>query len=123
MNGLVLLKSQMSGSSLIMAKFNYSETEQQLIIQFDEKKLDWTASENLMKPVLSEIDKVIGKDQKSEHLRIVFDLSGAEYVSSAFLRLVIRVSRRVSKENMKVINASTFISNVMKGTGLSSLLI
>jgi anti-anti-sigma factor len=63
-----------------------------------------------------------GLKDKTEMLRIVFDLGGVDYVASSFLRLSLIAAKGVTKGNFSIINTDPQVLKVFKIAGLSSLL-
>ena len=57
----------------------------------------------------------------TQDCRIIFDMGGVDYVSSAFLRVVIVSVRRVAKGNFSMVNANQFITDLMRTTQLDKI--
>ncbi len=55
-------------------------------------------------------------------LKIDFDLGGAEYVSSAFLRVILVTAKKAHKGNFVISRASVFTRDLITTSGLDSLL-
>ncbi|HBM15055.1 MAG TPA: hypothetical protein DD381_01695 [Lentisphaeria bacterium] len=106
-----------------MAKYNYSASNQLLTVVFDEKKLDWDASETNKKLIELELEKIIAQEQNISELRITMDMTAVEYVSSAFFRFLLILCQRIKKENLKVTNTKIFVYNLFKEIGLSSFIL
>jgi len=62
-------------------------------------------------------EELFDRVQKSKE-KIVLDLKNTEYISSAFLRICVRIAARASKEKIRIINLSDTNFNVYKMTGL-----
>ena len=56
-----------------------------------------------------------------ESLRVAFDLAGVDYVSSAFLSVLLMTARRVPKGNLEVLNANQFVLDILTTVGLDRL--
>lgn len=57
-----------------------------------------------------------------EKLGIVFDLGKAEYVSSAFIRVILRCARRVRKGNFSIVKPNPFVKETIRTSGLEQLI-
>ncbi len=54
-------------------------------------------------------------------LKVVFDLGSVEYVSSAFLSVLLMTARRVKKGNLAISNANAFVHDILTTVGLDRL--
>jgi acetyl-CoA synthetase len=67
--------------------------------------------------IASALDKTeVGK------LSIIFDLSNVEYVSSLFLRTVIKSAKKVGKGKFSIIGANPFVAKIIQSSGLDMLI-
>ena len=48
---------------------------------------------------------------------VVFDLKGVDYIASSFLRICVKVSKKIGSENFSVINVSPVVKKVFKMSG------
>ena len=55
-------------------------------------------------------------------LPVVFDLEKVNYVASAFLRICIKVSKDIGKDNLKITHACSHVKKVFKISGLDKQL-
>ena len=53
---------------------------------------------------------------------VVFDLEKVNYVASAFLRICIKVSKDIGKDNLKITHACSHVKKVFKISGLDKQL-
>jgi len=68
--------------------------------------------------------KEIGAGGKlPEGLRVTFDLAEAEYLSSVFLRIVLLTAKKVRKGNFALARANPFVQDLVRSSGLDSLLV
>ena len=54
--------------------------------------------------------------------KIIFDLSGVEYIASSFLRLCGKASHKVNAENFSIINVTPAVKKVFTVAGLAEKL-
>jgi acetyl-CoA synthetase len=104
-----------------MLDFEFSAPSNTLTCSFG-KKLDANITNELSSQMKSKIDEIIGKDKKSDDLKIIFELKNTDYISSLFLRLVVMTAGRVSKNNFQVKNVNQFISDLFKTSGLDQFI-
>ncbi len=76
-------------------------------------KIDTIASQEIENE-LSEID-FKGKS-------LCFDIQNVEYISSAFLRICVKMSKTVGQNNFKLVNVKPELKKVLKIAGLDTLL-
>ncbi len=51
-------------------------------------------------------------------LKAVFDLQGVDYIASAFIRICLKTSKTVKKENFSIVNTDPQVKKVFKIAGL-----
>ncbi|MCL2005149.1 MAG: STAS domain-containing protein [Planctomycetaceae bacterium] len=56
-------------------------------------------------------------------IKVVFDMNGTRYISSAFLRLCVLYHKKVGKENFRCENVSDDVQSVFLSTGLDGILV
>ena len=66
-------------------------------------------------------DEVFDKVQRTD-LPVIFDMKNVDYISSAFLRLCIKVTRAAKNNDAKVINAAKFVEEGFAMTGLDRIM-
>lgn len=101
-----------------MLEFYFEEATQTLLCKFD-GRMDTVTSSTVAEKFNTELS---GLKDKTELLRIVFDIGGVDYVASSFLRLSLIAAKSVTKGNFSIINAAPQVLKVFKIAGLSSLL-
>ena len=80
--------------------------------------------ESLDDRVLGEIRGVLlGEAMESEPPRMVLDLSGTDYIGSAFIELLVRVWKRLTERGgaMVLCGLRSFCAEVLRVTGLDGL--
>lgn len=87
-----------------------------------EEKMNTISSNQMTEIAKSKLDEIIGKDKNSETLKIVFDMSEVEYISSSFFRLTLTCARRINEDNFSLINSKDFVKELFTNTGLSKYL-
>lgn len=87
-----------------------------------EEKMNTIFSNQMIETAKSKLDEIIGKNKNSETLKIVFDMSEVEYISSSFFRLTLTCARRINEDNFSVINTNNFVRELFTNTGLSKYL-
>ena len=100
-----------------MVEFNYDQAENQLTCKFGEK-VDANAANESSKIIKDKIDELIGINQKSDKLKIVFDLKDTDYASSLFLRVVVMSANRIDNKNFCINEPNQFIRDLFKTSGL-----
>lgn len=101
-----------------MVAFHFDQTKQALLCTFD-GSMDTITSGKVTEKFTAELSRL--KD-KTESLKIVFDLGGVDYVASSFLRLSLIASKAVAKGNFSIVNTEQRVLKVFKIAGLSSML-
>jgi anti-anti-sigma factor len=101
-----------------MVEFHFEKATQTLLCRFD-GRIDTVMSGTVADKFNAELS---GLKDKTEMLRIVFDLGGVDYVASSFLRLSLIAAKGVTKGNFSIINTDPQVLKVFKIAGLSSLL-
>ncbi len=51
-------------------------------------------------------------------LKAVFDLEGVDYIASAFIRICVKASKTLKKENFSIVNTDPQVKKVFKIAGL-----
>ena len=100
--------------------------KKQIIIdsKFDEKNKELTiftpvrVDSGNAPEIESTIDEIIAK--YSDMSKLVFDFKDCEYISSAGLRIILRISKR--SPNTKVINASAEVYEIFDLVGFTTML-
>jgi len=94
------------------------------MVQFDieenitgEKKLVCSFSERLDTENCSKFEDEIYQKVQESKIPVIFDLQHVDYVSSAFLRICLQVSRKVGIENLSIINVHPNVKRVFKIAG------
>ena len=101
-----------------MVEFHFEVATQTLLCRFD-GRIDTVASGTVAEKLNAELS---GLESKTEMLRIVFDISGVDYVATSFLRLSLIAAKGVKIGNFSIINTEPQVLKVFKIAGLSSLL-
>jgi anti-anti-sigma factor len=84
-------------------------------------KLLCTFSGRLDTLVCQELDPLLAAEVESRKLPVVFDLTGVDYVASAFLRLCIRTARQTGGVRFSIVNLSPQVMMVFKMAGFDKL--
>ena len=91
----------------------YTEEENKLICNFS-GTLNTANCTKWEEEIYNKIDSADGV--------IVFDLNGVEYIASAFLRICVRVGKKVGADNFSIINVSPMIKKVFKMSGFDKFI-
>jgi anti-anti-sigma factor len=91
--------------------FELSKIGDKMLCKFSGRQDTTTCME--MEAKLSEVT--------GEKLPVTFDLKEVEYVSSAFLRLCLRVAKEVGTEKFAVVNLNPSVKKVFKIAGFDKL--
>ena len=102
-------------------KYINTQSDQTLTCTF-EKNIDANVANTASKEIKNKLDELIGINNKSNDLKIVFDLSNTDYASSLFLRVVVMTANRISKDNFIITNANQFIRDLFKTSGLEKFI-
>lgn len=73
------------------------------------------------------LNSVTLENELAEHLKediisVIFNLEEVDYVSSTFLRIVIKLVKTIGKENFAIINVQPSVTLVFKIAGLSEVI-
>lgn len=68
------------------------------------------------------LESEIDKNLKENITSITFDLKDVDYISSAFLRIVIKTVKALGKENFTVLNVQPSIMKVFKIANLTEII-
>jgi anti-anti-sigma factor len=101
-----------------MIEFHFEEPTQTLVCRLD-GRMDTVMSGMVTEKFNAALNGLINR---TEALRIVFDITGVDYVASSFLRLSLIAAKGVQKNNFSIINANPQVLKVFKIAGLSSML-
>lgn len=99
-----------------MVNFNIEENiteEKSLICTFGER-MDTTKCQEIETELL---DKVV-----ETKIPVVFDLMKVDYVSSAFLRLCLRIAKEVETANFSIVNVNPSVKKVFMISGFDKIL-
>jgi anti-anti-sigma factor len=69
----------------------------------------------------SELENEISENMKVNITSVVFDLQEVDYISSSFLRIVIKIVKAVGKENFAITNVQPSIMKVFKIANLTEI--
>jgi anti-anti-sigma factor len=69
----------------------------------------------------SELENEINENMKVNITSVVFDLQEVDYISSSFLRIVIKIVKAVGKENFAITNVQPSIMKVFKIANLTEI--
>jgi len=102
-----------------MFDFSYLEQDATLVCRFG-GKMDSAASAQAAKAFEQRLKDLAEKGPEPSRplARVVFDLEKADYISSVFLRIIMIGIKRVRLGNFAIINASPFVLDLLKTTGL-----
>ena len=70
----------------------------------------------------SAFEKEIDENIKEDITSVVFDLQEVDYISSAFLRIVIKTVKAIGKDNFSIINVQPSVMKVFKIANLSEII-
>ncbi len=101
--------------------FNYDPSKELLTCVFL-VKIDTDAANKIANQIKDEIDELVGVKEKSESLKVIFDLSETDYASSLFLRVVLMTANRLGKGNFEVLGANQFIRDLFKTSGIDQFI-
>jgi anti-anti-sigma factor len=101
-----------------MVEFHFDKSTQTLLCRF-EGRMDTVMSGTVTEAFNAQLN---GLKDKTEMLKIVFDIKGVDYVASSFLRLSLLAAKGVQKGNFSILNAAPQVLNVFQVARLSSLL-
>lgn len=85
-------------------------------------RMDTLRSNGAMEAFKNDFDGLLSSGVRAKELKICFDLSGVDYISSSFLRLCISSTRGIKQANFSIINTAPEIMKVFKIAGLDGLL-
>ena len=94
-----------------MVRFNVEENIT------DEKTLVCCFSEQLDTDNCMKIEDELLKKVCDAKMAVVFDLEAVNYVSSAFLRICLRVLKEVGEKNLSIVNVRSDVKKVFKIAG------
>ncbi|MGR8935348.1 MAG: STAS domain-containing protein [Gammaproteobacteria bacterium] len=86
------------------------------------KRMDGIMINRVMDAFKIKIGGLLDSGVSAEELKINFDLSGVDYISSGFLRLCISSAKDVKKGNFSIINTAPEVLKVFKISGLEEQL-
>ncbi len=81
-----------------------------------------TELSNSVEAKLKELTGSGFQGKADDKMKIVFDLGKVEYLSSAFIRVVLRCAKRVKRGNFSIVNANPFITEIIRTSGLEQLI-
>jgi len=85
-------------------------------------RMDTVRSNEAMAAFKEEYDGLLSSGVSEKELKITFDLSGVDYISSSFLRLCISSTRGIEQANFSITNTDPEIMKVFKIAGLDGML-
>jgi len=99
-----------------MANLKYDLELHQLNCMFV-GKLDTLQSQEIQ-PVVEFETETCQSRKPDEELKICFDFSDVEFISSTFIRICVATAKTVGKENFSIINTNPLIKKTLKIAGL-----
>ena len=90
--------------------------------KIDDGKLLCSFAERMDTNTCIECEEELFETIGNSNVPVLFDLTDVDYVSSAFLRLCLRVSRQVKPENFSVVNVRPNIKKVFKIAGFDNII-
>lgn len=99
-----------------MAEYHYNETTHTQTCKFF-GKLDTDISGKLQPEIEEKIIRHF-VPQSESRLKVVFDFSEVEFVTSSFIRLCVLYAKKVGKANFSIINSNPLIKKTFKIAGL-----
>jgi len=109
--------------SLEMIKFDHN-TNDKVLTCFFTGKLDTIKSTEVADEVYGKIN-ALKTDNDTDALpgdKVVFDMSGVDYIASSFIRICVNASKLVQKGNFSLVNCDPFLKKTFKIAGLDSIL-
>lgn len=106
-----------------MTKFEYN-TNDGILTFFFNGRLDTINSSTVAEEVYGQI-KTLKPDIDSEELpgdKVVFNMSGVDYIASSFIRICVNASKMVQKGNFSITNCDPFLKKTFKIAGLDNIL-
>lgn len=103
-----------------MTQFNYSEDEHRLVSIF-EGKLDTLVSLEIHPMVNDQIVKYL-ENKPGEKLKVCFDFTQVDFITSTFIRVCVASAKTVGKENFSITNTNPLIKKTLKIAGLDDQL-
>jgi len=102
-----------------MVEFDYQQEGPKLTCRFS-VRMD-AATSTVDDPVVAaRMEEALAAPQ-GEALRVVFDLSGVEFVASAFLRICMATSRRAGAGRFEVVSTSPQLKKIFLVAGLDGV--
>ncbi len=68
-----------------------------------------------------QVENEIDENRKDDITSVVFDLQEVTYISSTFLRVVIKIAKALGKENLSIVNVQPSIMMVFKIANLTEV--
>lgn len=99
-----------------MANLKYDIEQHRLNCMFV-GKLDTLQSQEIQ-PVVEFETETCQARKPDEVLKICFDFSDVEFISSTFIRICVATAKTVGKENFSIINTNPLIKKTLKIAGL-----
>jgi len=103
-----------------MITFNYDSENKTLTCQFA-ANMDSRNCSEAIEILRDKLAELIPSD-RPETQNVLFDLTGVDYASSLFLRMVLMTVKRVHKDHFSIINENQFIADMFKTAALDQLL-
>ncbi len=85
-------------------------------------RMDTIRSNGAMEAFKKEFESLVNSGVSAKELKISFDLSGVDYISSSFLRLCMSSAKNINQRNFSIINTGPEIMKVFKISGLDGIL-
>jgi anti-anti-sigma factor len=106
-----------------MLTFDYNSAEKVLTCHFT-GRLDTNTSVTLCDEMCGKINSMKGGDNPDTLLddKIIFDMTGVNYIASSFIRICVNSAKQVHKGNFSIINCDPFLKKTFKIAGLDDLL-
>lgn len=101
-----------------MLEFDFDGATRTLTCVFS-GRLDTAKCLEIEKTVFDRIGEV---SEPNKPARVIFDLAGVEYVTSAFLRLCLKAARSAADGSFAVVNTNPLIKKIFKIAGFDQTL-
>ena len=103
-----------------MTNFYCYKSDNSLHFHF-EGRLDSENTHKISNIVEDKINSYYEK-KNGEPVKIIFDIEEVDYIASAFIRICIKASKTVGKDNFSLINSIPIIKKTFKVAGLDKAL-
>ena len=100
-----------------MVTFNYNPDDKVFTATFA-GRLDTLAVQKISEIIQVNLPE---KDTKSED-KIIFDLSGVDFISSSFIRICVSIAKQAGPGQFSIVHCQPFIKKTFKISGLDDIL-